>query len=85
MLKAEGDRNEALRKVGSLEKVVEAERARINKDQKEKEELEQKNAKLAEKLKHTHRPTIKHFMASDEFSKMSITWFSVHGLCWNRA
>lgn len=55
VLKAEGERNEALRKVGILEKVVESEKAKVSKAQKEKEELERTNAELAEKLKDARR------------------------------
>lgn len=75
LLKAESDHNEASRKVESLEKSAKARKTQLNSIHKEKEELEQKNAKLSEKLKDTRRHVIKDFMASNQFSKMSTTWF----------
>lgn len=74
-LKAEIDRNEALRKLESLGKAVEARKTQLGVVQKEKEELEQKNAELSEKPKDARRQAIKDFLDSDQFSKMSMTWF----------
>lgn len=71
-IKDEGERNEALKKVGNLEKFVETGKAQISSMQKEKEQLEKENAELSEKLKDARRQAIKDFMASDQFNKMSM-------------